>query len=182
MELARRWDATVLSLDDYYRDLSHLEPALRVERNFDHPDALDWGLLFSQLRDLGCGREVRVPLYDFTTHARVGSRTLELTSGRLIVEGVFALYRDELRELLELSVFIDLPPAVRLQRRLERDTRERGRSARSVREQHVLTVEPMFRRYVLPTRERADLVVDGQAPIAETTELVVAAGLAPRVP
>jgi len=175
MGLARRWDATVLSLDDYYLDLSHLEPALRVERNFDHPDALDWGLLFSHLRDLGRGREVRVPIYDFTTHARCGSRTLELAGGSLILEGVFVLYRAELREMLDLSVFIDLPPAVRLQRRLERDTRERGRSARSVREQHGSTVEPMFRRYVLPTKEQADLVVDGLAPIAETTEFVVSA-------
>ena len=173
--LARHWDATVVSLDDYYLDLSHVEPGLRGERNFDHPSALDWALLLSHLQNLASGTVVQAPHYDFTTHTRTGSRALECTGRRVIVEGVFALYRTELRESLDLSIFLDVPPAVRLQRRLDRDSRERGRGRVAIREQHASTVEPMYRRFVLPTREHADLVLDGRLATAETTKLVVAA-------
>jgi uridine kinase len=173
--LARRWDATVVSLDDYYLDLSHVDPGLRGERNFDHPNALDWTLLLSHLQHLASGSVLQAPLYDFTTHRRTGSRAIECRGGPLIVEGVFALYRTELRESLNLSIFLDVPPAVRLERRLDRDSRERGRSAASIREQHASSVEPMYRRFVLPTREHVDLVLDGRPPTAETTQFVVAA-------
>ena len=165
----------MLSLDDYYRDLSHLKPALREARNFDHPDALDWDRLFSDLDDLARGYSVQAPLYDFAGHLRRGSRTIEAPQRVLIVEGMFVLQRARLRATLDLSIFIDLPRETCLQRRLARDTQERARSPRSVREQFVSTVEPMYREHVLPTKTHADLVVDGRRPLAEAEEIVAEA-------
>lgn len=152
-----------------------MEPALRATRNFDHPDALDWDLLLDHLRALARDRAIPVPIYDFKTHLRLGVRRFDAPKGPLIVEGMFVLHRAEVREMLDLSVFIDVPQAERLERRLARDTRERGRSPEAVREQHARNVEPMYRRYVLPTMHLADLVLDGRRPLTENTESVAAA-------
>jgi uridine kinase len=173
--VADRLGAQVLALDEYYRDLAELAPGLRGARNFDHPEALDWELLLDHLARLRQGEAVQVPRYDFARHLRCGSRALQSGGADLILEGILLLHREELRRALDLAVFLELSAEARLQRRVIRDTRERGRTAEQVREQHATTVEPMFRRYVGPTRSRADLLLDGSRPLAESSERVLAA-------
>lgn len=172
--LARRLDGLVVPLDAYYRDLAHLEPALRDARNFDHPDALDRELLTRQLRELAAGRPVEQPVYDFKSHSRQPSGRRAEPRGVVIVEGLFSLHFHEVRELLDLGVYVDLEDAPCLERRLARDTRERGRDAESVRDQYARTVRPMCRRFVEPTRDLAGLVVRGDLPLPALVDAVVA--------
>ena len=154
---------TLVSLDWYYRDLSHLEMAERIEWNFDSPEALDHELLTRQLSQLAHGQAVDAPQYDFARHTR-RKETVHIAPGRfLIIEGLFALYWQALRDLMHLKVFVDADDTVCLARRLTRDVRERGRTPQSVRAQYTQSVRPMYQRYIGPTREFADVQVSGQA-------------------
>ena len=156
-------DAAVLPLDAYYRDLSHLQPAHRAAVNFDAPEALDHPLLLDHIQCLSRGVGVDRPVYSFTTHTRKARPVRQDPVSHLVVEGLFALYWPELRSLYHLAVFVDAPHALCLERRLERDAAERGRTPGSIRLQYERHVQPMGERYVVPTRPHADVVVSGAA-------------------
>jgi uridine kinase len=158
---------TLIPLDAYYRDLIDLEPRLRSQSNFDSPDALDDQLIIRQLRGLAQGRSVEVPVYRFDTHTRAPRGMLVAAASTVIVEGLFTLHWRQVRELLKLKVFMDIDRESALSRRIERDVAERGRSPESVRRQYELTVRPMYERHVLPTRDHADVVLDGRRPVDE---------------
>jgi len=176
-ELAHRLGAllpaTVVSLDRYYRDLSHLSFEERTRWNFDVPDALELDLLASHLTALAAGETVEIPVYDFTQHVRTNQRTRVAAADCVVFEGLFTLYREDIRALLDFKVFVEAPDEVCLARRLERDVRERGRTPESVRRQFETTVRPMAERYILPTRAWADLVLDGTAPREALVECVL---------
>lgn len=156
----------VLSLDAYYADRRDVPPAARSRLDFDRPEALDRALLAEHLRRLAAGRPVERPVYDFRRHVR-SRRTAPLAPGRVvIVEGRLALCYAEVRALLGTRVYVAVDAETCLRRRLARDTRERGRTAASVRAQWRATVQPSFVRFVEPTRRHADLVVDGREPLA----------------
>jgi len=167
-------DALVFPLDSYYVDLSHLELDARGQWNFDAPDALDHGLFLRHLEALARGEAVDTPRYDFTTHCRRPD-TAHVEPGRfLLIEGLFALYWPEARNLMALAVYVDAPNDVLLARRTARDVRERGRTPESVAEQFARTVRPMCEQFVAPTRPFADLVLDGTRPVAELAGAVLA--------
>jgi uridine kinase len=151
--------ATRLSLDDFYRDRSHLSPARRARLNFDHPRAVDWVALENVLRRLRSGHSARVPCYDFATHCRLPRTRTLAPSPILLLDGLWLLRRPLLRRWFALSIFVDCPRRARLRRRLARDRRGRARSRASVLEQFRATVEPMHRRFVEPQKRRAVLVV-----------------------
>jgi uridine kinase len=153
--------AARLPLDAYYRDLSDLPPELRATNNFDHPDAVDRDLLLRQVAALAAGEPIEMPVYRFASHTRAPHGIPTAPPRLLIVEGLFALYWDELLDLLHARVYVDCDESTCLARRLRRDVLERGRTAESVRAQFERSVRPMGRRFVLPTRSRATLVVDG---------------------
>jgi len=154
-------DAGVLEIDAYYRDLSHLSLEERHAVNFDHPDAIDWELLTTHLDQLRAGARIARPSYDFATHTR-RSEAEPFGGVRLVVlEGILALYPESLRRLYDLAVFVDAPSGLRTERRVQRDVRERGRTEESVRRQMAATVEPMYQRFVEPSRRYADFVADG---------------------
>ena len=159
--------ATLVPLDAYYHDLAALEQPLRVQRNFDSPEALDEELLIRQLAELARGRIVEMPVYRFDTHSRAPHGTIVSPAKIVIVEGLFALYWARVRDRLQLKVFVDIDEEIGLARRIERDVNERGRTVASVRRQYELTVRPMFERHVRPTRDHADLVLDGARPLEE---------------
>ena len=157
--------STVLSLDAYYRDLSHLPLEERAKVNFDHPDALDVQLLTYQIRQIKCGKTVEVPCYDFTTHTR-GSETLTLQPKAVVlVEGILLLALDSIRSLLDLQVFVDAPADIRFIRRLVRDIQERGRTVDSCIQQYYATTRPMHFAWVEPSKAFADVVVSGEEEI-----------------
>ena len=164
----------ILTLDSYYHDLSPLDPEERKHRNFDVPEALDHVLLREQLMALANGSAIEKPVYDFTTHTRSPQSERIVPGETVIIEGLFALYWEEIRELFHTSVFVNLHDHVCLSRRIERDTKERGRSRESVLSQYTETVRPMNEKYILPTKTFADIVVNGEDPLEQSTALIMA--------
>src|SRR5580658_3213405 len=150
---------TRLSLDDFYLDQSRLPPSARDRVNFDHPKAIDWPLAEAVL--LGCrdARTVYVPRYSFITHTRL--RTFKVVAPRpiILVDGLWLLWRPQLRRLFDLRVFLDCPARLRLERRLHRDLADRGRDSLSVRRQFKETVAPMHKRFVAPQARWADVLL-----------------------
>lgn len=157
----------VLPVDAYYRDRSGVPRAEWASLDLESPAAIELPLLLDQLCKLVAGHAVARPVYDYSTHARL-PETVPLTpAGTVIVEGRLALYWDAVRSLLDTRVFIACDSNICLGRRLARDVHERGRTDAEVRERWRNSVEPLYRRYVEPTRRYADLVVDGEAPAEE---------------
>lgn len=171
--IAGKLGAAMLHIDAYYRELNHLSIVQRAHWNFDAPDAIDSDLLFEHVRALFRGNAIQKPVYDFTTHARTNQTETVEPRDFIIIEGLFALYWDEIRKLLGTRVYVDLGEDICLERRIERDIRERGRTRESVLEQYHTTVAPMAKRYVQPTREHADIVVTGNDDIQHEVELVM---------
>ncbi|HBY61785.1 MAG TPA: uridine kinase [Solibacterales bacterium] len=173
-ELAARLSAAlgapVIHLDSYYRDLSHMPLDARGRANFDEPGSLDEALLLSQVAQIARGEAVEKPVYDFTRHARAAHTQRVEPAAHLIVEGLFALYWPDLRELYDASIYIGAADEVCFERRIRRDIAERGRTLESVREQYEGTVRPMSERYVIPTSAYAGLVLNGEAPLAESEQ------------
>ncbi len=152
---------TVIRHDWYYRDLSHLELEDRTGVNFDHPFSLDTELLIEHVMTLVSGNSVDTPFYDFSTHTR-SSSTIHLEPSRvLILDGILTLAHERLRELMDIRVFVDTDVEKRLDRRLERDSGERGRSPASVIQQFESTVLPMHHEFVEPSREYAEITISG---------------------
>jgi uridine kinase len=167
-------EAVVVEMDSYYRDLSGLDVGERKKQNFDSPEALDWELFAAHLRELAMGREIERPVYDFSAHTRAALTERLTPADYVIVEGLFALYRKEVREFFDTSVFIEVSDKVSFSRRVERDTRERGRTRESVRAQFELTVRPMYERHVKSALYHADVVVNGENSLASSAEAALA--------
>lgn len=147
------------TIDWYYRDLSHMQPAQRAEVNYDHPDSLEIDLFSEHLSLLASGRQIDAPVYDFATHTR-STETLTVEARQCVVtEGIHLLGIEAVRELGSLLVFIDVDAQTRLDRRVRRDVVERGRTEQSVRDQWAKTVAPMHDRFVQPSARFADRVV-----------------------
>jgi uridine kinase len=163
-ELARELEGTHFHLDHYYRDLAHLTYEERCRINFDHPDELESDMLIAHVSSLAEGHAIRVPEYDFARHTRIPGKTKRVEVDHLlIVDGIFALYYEGLRELYDFSVYVDAPDEVCYQRRRARDVCQRGRTPESVAAHYAQTVRPMAEQYVRPTARYADLIVDGTA-------------------
>jgi len=145
--------------DAYYHDLSHLPPDQRAGVNFDHPSALDSGLLVDQLRQLRDGTPVEVPIYDFATHTRRRDTRTVRAARVIIVEGILVFSEPALRDQMDIKIFVDTDADIRLMRRIRRDLEERGRTFQSVRDQYYATVRPMHLEYVEPTKRWADLIL-----------------------
>ena len=172
--------ATRLCLDDFYRDLSHRSLPQRERVNFDHPRAIDWQTLEQVLRDALAGKTTRIPRYDFATHCRLPASAPWQPSPLVLVDGLWLLRRPSLRQLFAYRVFIECPAPVRLERRLERDMRERGRTRTSVIEQFQEEVAPMHERFVASQARWADLVL--ASPVSTDTVLEIAARLRALLP
>jgi uridine kinase len=154
-------DVKVISQDHYYKDNSHLSMDERKKLNFDHPNSLDFSLLKEHIDKLMDGKEIDVPRYSFLTCTR-DSKTDRLVPPQiLIVEGILIYYEYELREKFDLKVFIHLSRADRLERIIERDTSERGRTKLEVMMRFDETVDPMHIKYVERSASYADIAVDG---------------------
>jgi uridine kinase len=175
IELARVLEGFHFPLDNYYLDLSHLPMEQRVRQNFDDPALIESPLLAAHVAALARGEEIERPVYDFSAHIRVPSRT-ETVRARafLLVEGLFALYYPALLPLYQLRIYVDTPDEVCFKRRLRRDMEERGRTAESVRQQYEMTVRPAFAAYVQPSAATADLTVDGTAMLDWNVERIIA--------
>lgn len=145
--------------DAYYRDLSHLPPILRMEVNFDHPNSLETELMIQHIRQLKQWQPVDLPVYDFTHHSRT-DKYLHIEPQKVIlVEGILILVEAELRALMDVKIFVDTDPDVRLIRRMLRDITERGRTVETVINQYLKTVRPMHLEFVEPSKRYADVII-----------------------
>jgi uridine kinase len=158
-------EAVKLSQDDFYLDRSYLSPARRARLNFDHPRAIDWERLEQALTNFAEGRPASVPRYDFATHGRLRGETALQPAAILIVEGLWLFRRPQLRTIFDLKIFIRSSAELCTERRVRRDTLERGRTRDQVIEQLERYTLPMAERFVAPQEKWADLVLD--APISE---------------
>lgn len=152
-------DAVTVSLDDFYKDRSHVSESRRGLINFDNPNAIDWQSLEDILKQLVLGKSAELPRYDFKTHCRERDTRLIRPAKVILIDGLWLLRRMTLRRLLDVKLFIECPAQTRLRRRIDRDVVERGRTRRSVEEQFLATVEPMHLKYVAPQRRWADVVL-----------------------
>jgi uridine kinase len=149
-----------IELDSYYKDLSHLIFSEREKSNFDHPDSVDFNLLQENLEDLINNREISVPIYDYKTHTREKNTSRKINNINVIIlEGIFALYTKEIRDLMTIKIFVDTPSDIRVLRRIKRDVNKRERSIDSVMTQYEETVRPMFLEFVRATQRYADIII-----------------------
>lgn len=161
----------LVSLDSYYRALTHLPFEERVKCNFDHPDSLDWERIHGDVARISRGQAIDEPVYLFDKHSRAPETRRVEPAAFVIVEGLFALHDPAVRSLLDVGIFVEAPDEICLERRIMRDTVERGRTRASVLAQYAATVRPMAERYVRPTKRHADLVVSGVNPLEESWTL-----------
>jgi uridine kinase len=176
--LARILRAPTLVLDHYYRDLVSVPFEERIRTNFDAPESLDRELIVEHVRALKNGQAIEQPTYDFAQHIRASKTESVPSAPFVLVEGLFGLYWPELRDALNLRIYIDAAHDVCLARRIFRDVRERGRTESSVRAQYEATVQPMCECHIAPTQAHADLVLSGVAPVKQSvyTILIYVAG------
>lgn len=149
----------IVTQDSYYKNNDDLPMEERMKINYDHPDAFDMPLLVKQLNDLMSYKAVETPVYDFTAHTRSSETIHTEPADIIILEGILVLGEEELRDLMNIKVFVDTDDDIRFIRRLERDTQERGRSVQSVIEQYLATVKPMYNQFIEPTKRYADIIV-----------------------
>ncbi len=150
----------VISEDSYYKDQAHLSIEERAHVNFDHPSAFDHARLAADLEALREGQNIEVPIYDFVTHTR-GFNTRHISSDKsiIVLEGILLFSEKNLRNLMDIRIYVDTALDIAFIRRLTRDVFERGRSVESVIEQYEKTVRPMFLKFIEPSKRHADVIV-----------------------
>ena len=164
--------SAIVQQDAYYRELSHLSPSDREKRNFDHPDAIDVPLLTAQVQALMAGKVVETPVYDFMHHERKAQTRSVGPVGVLLLEGILVLHYPQLRDRMDIKAFVDTDPDIRLMRRIRRDTKERGRTVKSVMEQWEASVRPMHLEFVEPSKRYADVIIPGENIDAKAVDLI----------
>ena len=150
---------TVISHDNYYKRHDEMTYEERCLLNYDEPAALETDLMVRQLADLRSGKEILCPVYDFTVHNRSDETILIKPERVIIVEGILIFENKELRDLMDIKIFVDTDADIRICRRIKRDVNKRGRSLESVITQYQQTVKPMHEKYVEPSKKYADIVV-----------------------
>ncbi len=145
--------------DSYYLDRSNFTEKEIEKVNFDHPDSIDFSLLQKDLELLRKGLPAKIPHYNYATHKRSEGKHETLPKDIMILEGILILHDPGIRKMLDLKIFIYAEEEVRISRRVERDIRERGRSADEVLAQYFETVKPMDRKFVIPSMKYADLII-----------------------
>jgi len=152
-------EVVVLPQDSYYRDSSHIPLQERLEMNFDHPDSIEFDLLIRHIKELKKGNAIEQPIYSYLTCTRAKETIPIAPRDVVIIEGILVLTDPDLRQLMDLKVFVDADPDDRLIRVINRDIVERGRSVAMVMERYEHTVKPMHLQFIEPTKRFADLII-----------------------
>ncbi len=156
----------LLSQDSYYLSTAASHLKMHGEANFDHPEAFDWPLLRDHLSRLKRGESVSVPEYDYKTSSRTGGSHIVGPGKVVILEGIFTLWDQELRDLFDAKIYLHVEADIRFIRRLHRDVRERGRTHDEIVRRYYDTVRPMHQLYLEPTRKYADVIVGEESDVA----------------
>jgi len=158
---------TTIHMDSYY--LPTLPPNISTEHgglNFDHPHAFDWPLLKEHLTAIKSGNDIDSPVYDFSTSSRTNKVEKLKHTDVILLEGIFSLFDPEIRNQLNIKIFLQVEADIRFTRRLHRDVNERGRSLDSIIEQYYQTVRPMYKKFLEPQLPHADFIVGEETSIA----------------
>ena len=149
----------LIQMDSYYNDLKHLSMEEREKNNFDEPNAFDFTLLLDHLKTLDNIGNVEIPNYDYKTHTRKNETSKITHKPILIIEGIFAIYDKKVRSLMNLAVYIDIENNIRKERRIKRDMIQRERTEDSIIYQYENIVEPMYKKYILPMKNKSNLIL-----------------------
>lgn len=152
-------EVAIIAQDSYYKDNSHLPMEDRQEINFDHPGSLEFKLLAEHIKMLKAGIEIHQPIYSYLTCARSEETILVKPKKVVIIEGILILQNAQLRNLMDIKVFVDADNDDRLMRVIQRDLVERGRSVNKVLERYEKTVKPMHLQFIEPTKRYADVII-----------------------
>lgn len=152
-------EVAVISQDSYYRETPELSYEERTKINFDHPRALDFGLLVEHLKELRKGKIIEQPVYSFVTHNRTKDTVITHPTKVLIIEGILIFNNPELRDLCDIKIFVHADTDERLIRRLKRDIQERGRDMHEVLNRYQDTLKPMHQQFIEPTKNFADMII-----------------------
>lgn len=152
-------EVVVIPQDSYYYDNSNMPLEERQEINFDHPSSIEFELLIEHVRKLKEGKAIEQPIYSYLTCTRA-KETIPIGPRHvIIIEGILVLANPDLRDLMDVKVFVDADPDDRLSRVILRDIVERGRSLNRVLERYEKTVKPMYHQFIEPTKRYADIIV-----------------------
>ncbi len=150
----------VIPQDSYYKDSSHLPMEDRQQINFDHPEAIDFTLLCDQLKELKAGKTVEQPVYSYITCSRSKTETVTVEPEEvIIIEGILVFTCKELREQMDIKIFVDADDDDRLMRVMARDILERGKTVETVIERYTKTVKPMYLQFIEPSKRYADIII-----------------------
>ncbi|MBN2519564.1 MAG: uridine kinase [Bacteroidales bacterium] len=159
IEKISKIDVALLPQDMYYKDHSHLPPEKRKEVNFDHPDAIDFDLLIQHVQELKKGKSVEMPTYSFKTSSRQAEKVKVFPKTIVIIEGILVLTNEGLRNLLDIKIYIDSDPDVRLINILRRDIYEREKNFAEVLKRYETSVKPMHMKFIKPSKLFADFIL-----------------------
>lgn len=149
----------ILSQDSYYKDNSNISIEERKHINFDHPNAIEFDLLFNHINELKNGNSIEKPVYSYITCSR-SSETIHIESKEVIlIEGILLFSDERIRNICNVKVFVDAPPDERLLRVIKRDIIERGRNVQQTLDRYIDTVKPMHEQFIEPTKRFADIIV-----------------------
>jgi len=173
-ELLTTSSVAFLDMDAYYKNFTSLSLDERRKLNWDHPDAFDYDLLCSHLDALSKRKAIQKPEYDFVTHLRSKEETRVEPGDVVVIDGILLFVDERVRDLCDVKVFVDADADIRLIRRIERDTHERGRPLDEIIEQYLSTVQPMHLQFVEPSKRYADVIVPRGGHNAIAIEMIVA--------
>jgi uridine kinase len=149
----------VIPQDSYYNDQSHLPLDVRKKTNFDHPDAFEWSLLSKHIAELKAGRAIEQPTYSYLTCTRLEDTVHVEPKEVIIVEGIMALYDKNIRDQMDLKIFVDATPDERLLRVIVRDIAERGHPLEMLIDKYRNVLKPMHDEFIEPTKQYADIII-----------------------
>lgn len=173
-EQLTRASVAFIDMDAYYRNYAHLPMEERRQVNWDHPDAFDTGLMVAHLAELGAGRSIEKPVYDFVTHTRSDTTRHVPAADVIVVDGILLFADERLRALFDVKVFVDADADIRLVRRIRRDMARRGRPLEEILDQYLTTVRPMHLQFVEPSKRYADVIVPRGGHNAVAIEMIIA--------
>ncbi|HPF92402.1 MAG TPA: uridine kinase [Tenuifilaceae bacterium] len=159
VECLPQGEVVVIPQDSYYKDSSHLPLEKRQEINFDHPSSIEFELLVDHVQQLKNGEHIEQPIYSYLTCTRANETVNISPKHVVIIEGILILTNPELRDLMDIKIFVDADADDRLSRVILRDIVERGRSVNKVLERYEKTVKPMHLQFIEPTKRYADIIV-----------------------
>ena len=159
LEQLNRHSISIIQQDSYYKDQAGMTMEERRAVNYDHPLAFDSDLLYQHLKMLKQRQAIDVPVYDYTISTRSPEVIHQEPTDVVILEGILILSDERIRDMLDIKVYVDTDDDIRIIRRIERDTQERGRSLESIITQYLTGVKPMYHQFIEPTKRYADLIV-----------------------